>query len=217
MLSGQQIASYRSSGYLLVDRVFDDGEVAELRRVTDSFVEASRSVSASNAVYDLDPAHRPERPIIRRIKNPQDRHRVYGAALGSERLLDLVACLIGPDIRFDHGKLNFKPPAGRGAVEWHQDWAYYPHTNDDILAVGILLEDCGPESGPLMVVPGSHLGPVYDHHHDGVFIGALNPDDLGAARGSARRRRSESTRCESDRSPDSSFRRSALSSDDAAR
>jgi ectoine hydroxylase-related dioxygenase (phytanoyl-CoA dioxygenase family) len=36
-----------------------------------------------------------------------------------------------------------------------------------------------------MAIPGSHLGPVYDHHHEGVFIGALNPDDLGEARKSA--------------------------------
>jgi len=27
------------------------------------------------------------------------------------------------------------------AVEWHQDWAFYPHTNADLLAVGIMLDD----------------------------------------------------------------------------
>jgi phytanoyl-CoA hydroxylase len=26
------------------------------------------------------------------------------------------------------------------------------------------------------VVPGSHRGPVLDHHHDGVFAGAVPPD-----------------------------------------
>jgi hypothetical protein len=136
MLGDEEIGFYREAGYLVVEGVFDEAEVAELRRVTGDFVEASRSVSASNEVYDLDPAHSPERPIVRRIKNPQDRHPAQGAALACERLLDLVAGLIDPDIRLDHGKLNFKPPAGRGAVEWHQDWAFYPHTNDDILAAG---------------------------------------------------------------------------------
>ena len=72
-------------------------------------------------------------------------------------------------------KLNTKFEKGGSAVEWHQDWAFYPHTNDDIVEVGIFLDDCGEENGPLMAVPGSHKGPLDDHHHQGVFIGAVDP------------------------------------------
>ena len=32
-------------------------------------------------------------------------------------------------------------------VEWHQDWAFYPHTNDDILAIGVMLDDMTLENG----------------------------------------------------------------------
>src|SRR5439155_1663985 len=60
-------------------------------------------------------------------------------------------------------------------VEWHQDWAFYPHTNDDLLAVGVMLDDCRLENGPLLVVPGSHRGPVWDHHAGGSFCGAVDP------------------------------------------
>ena len=67
--------------------------------------------------------------------------------------------------------------AGYGSpVEWHQDWAFYPHTNDDVLATGIYLDDCDMDNGPLMVIPGSHHGPTYDHHADGRFCGAMSPD-----------------------------------------
>ena len=66
--------------------------------------------------------------------------------------------------------------AGYGSpVEWHQDWAFYPHTNDDVLATGIYLDDCDLANGPLMVVPGSHHGPTHDHHADGRFCGAFDP------------------------------------------
>ena len=83
--------------------------------------------------------------------------------------------LWGPDIRFDTAKLNMKS-AGFGApVEWHQDWAFYPHTNDDLAAVGVMFDDMELENGPLMIVPGSHRGPVFDHHADGVFCGAMDP------------------------------------------
>ena len=31
-----------------------------------------------------------------------------------------------------------------------------------------------------MVLPGSHRGPLYNHHQDGVFVGAIPPEALGA-------------------------------------
>src|SRR6516165_1968771 len=67
--------------------------------------------------------------------------------------------------------------AGYGApVEWHQDWAFYPHTNDDLAAVGIMLDDMTMENGPMLILPGSHQGAVYDHYgSDGRFCGAMDP------------------------------------------
>jgi phytanoyl-CoA hydroxylase len=85
--------------------------------------------------------------------------------------------LWGPDIRFDAAKLNMKC-AGFGApVEWHQDWAFYPHTNDDLAAVGVMFDDMAMENGPLMIIPGSHRGPIHDHHANGIFCGAMDPDN----------------------------------------
>ena len=65
------------------------------------------------------------------------------------------------------------------AVEWHQDWAFYPQTNDDVLAIGVLIDDLKPENGPLMVFPGTHKGPTFDHHNDGMFAGALDLAENG--------------------------------------
>jgi hypothetical protein len=79
-------------------------------------------------------------------------------------------------VRLYGSKLNIKAPEYGSPVEWHQDWAFYPHTNDDVLAVGVMLDDMRLENGPLMVMPGSHKGPTYDHHADGVFCGAIDAD-----------------------------------------
>ena len=38
-----------------------------------------------------------------------------------------------------------------------------------------MFDDMAMENGPLMIVPGSHKGPTYDHHTDGVFCGAMDP------------------------------------------
>jgi len=52
-------------------------------------------------------------------------------------LLDIVAQLIGPGIYYNGDKLNMKIAGVGSPVEWHQDWAFYPCTNDDLLAVGV--------------------------------------------------------------------------------
>jgi phytanoyl-CoA hydroxylase len=62
-------------------------------------------------------------------------------------------------------------------LQWHQDWAFYPHTNDDILAVGLAIDDTTIKNGATQFIPGSHLGPTLDHHlpeeHGGFFCGGV--------------------------------------------
>jgi phytanoyl-CoA hydroxylase len=185
MLTEDQVAFYRENGYLMVPNVFSAAELAELNRVTDDYVEASRRVSASDAVFDVGPGHAADAPKLRRIKDPVTQDPAYTAAMKQPRLIAILQQLLGPGIRFDHSKLNIKPVGGGAAIDWHQDWAFYPHTNDDLLAVGVFLGDVGPESGPLQVIPGSHRGPVLDHHDDGLFCGAIQDRDMDAYRDKA--------------------------------
>jgi phytanoyl-CoA hydroxylase len=175
MLSDAQIAAYRRDGVIVVPDVFAPGEIDALRRATDAFVNGARSVSANDDIYDLEPSHGAAEPRVRRIKAPHLHHPDYARAARHPGIVAVLADLWGT-VRFDTGKLNMKS-AGYGApVEWHQDWAFYPHTNDDLAAVGIMLDDCTLENGPMMVIPGSHRGPVYDHHGpDDRFCGAIDP------------------------------------------
>ena len=77
-------------------------------------------------------------------------------------------------------KLNMKSAEFGSPVEWHQDWAFYPHTNDDLLAVGIAIDAMTSENGCLLAIPGSHRGRVYNHHQDGHFAGAVTEADFNA-------------------------------------
>lgn len=173
MLTQEQIAFYREQGYLGVENVLSQREIDDLRRVTDAFVEKSRGVVEHTEVFDLEPGHTPENPKLRRLKSPIEQHEVYRNALHHEKILDVVSQLIGYGLRCNGNKLNMKQPGYGSPVEWHQDWAFYPHTNDDLLAVGVVLDDMTEDNGPLLVIPGSHEGPVYDHHLDGHFCGAV--------------------------------------------
>ena len=173
MLTAEQIKGYKRRGYVVARGVFNQKEIEELRRVSDEFVERSRSAADHTEFFDLEPGHTADRPRLRRLKNPVRAHPVFDAALRHERLLDIVEQLIGPGVRFNGDKLNMKSGGYGSPVEWHQDWAFYPHTNDDLLAAGVALDDMTLENGCLLMVPGSHKGLVYDHHQDGVFIGAV--------------------------------------------
>ncbi len=175
MLTAAQVAEYNEVGAIVVPNVLTDQEVAHLRAVTDGFVDRARGLTGHNEIYDLEDSHSAENPRVRRIKAAHLHDPAYGALTMHPKILAVLKDLWGPDIRFDSAKLNLKC-AGFGApVEWHQDWAFYPHTNDDLAAVGVMFDDMAMENGPLMIMPGSHRGPIYDHHADGVFCGAMDP------------------------------------------
>jgi ectoine hydroxylase-related dioxygenase (phytanoyl-CoA dioxygenase family) len=177
-LSSAQIDSYREQGYLMLPSVLDAATVAEMREVIAGLLAGARGLERHTDVYDLEDSHRPEAPRVRRIKAPHTHTPFFDRLVRSAAVLEPVRQLIGPSVRLQNSKLNLKSAGYGAAVEWHQDWAFYPHTNDDILAIGILVNDVDEENGPLMVVPGSHRGPLFDHHNEGLFCGAI---DLAAA------------------------------------
>src|SRR5437588_8407319 len=178
-LTEEQIAAYHADGYLVLPRVIDVAEVQALRRVTDAFVERSRRLSRGDGVFDLDPRHTAEAPVLRRIKNPADHDPLYRWVAFESPIPDIVAELIGPALRFNHSKLNLKSSRIGAPVEFHQDAAFYPHSNDDVLAVGLLLDDATAENGAMAVLPGSHRGPIHTHFDaQGRFTGGLRSEDV---------------------------------------
>ena len=178
MLTQEQRNFYDENGYLGVEAVLTEEEIAALQRVTDEFVEKSREVTEHTDIFDLEPGHTVANPRVRRIKNPCLYHTVYDQTLRHPKILDIVAELIGPGIRYNGHKLNMKYPEFGSPVEWHQDWAFYPHTNDDLLAVGVVIDDMTVENGALMILPGSHKGATLNHHQNGAFVGAVTDSDF---------------------------------------
>jgi ectoine hydroxylase-related dioxygenase (phytanoyl-CoA dioxygenase family) len=179
-LSKQQIEQYFELGYVVVEGVLSPAKLARLRAETETIIADGGKVSENNSVYDLEDSHSPSNPRVRRIKEPHKHFPYFWDLFCDSDITEILVPLLGEDIRVYGAKMNMKS-AGYGApVEWHQDWTFYPHTNDDVLATGMLLDDCDESNGPLMIVPGSHKGPVYDHHDpDGYFCGAFHPADQG--------------------------------------
>lgn len=180
MISKQQIEQYHEQGSIIVPGVLDEFARKRMQSVLAGLVEDSRKVSTHDDVYDLEPNHTSDEPRVRRIKKPHLVDPVFAEFMRSSKLISILQALLGDSVRLHGSKLNLKAPHFGSPVEWHQDWAFYPHTNDDLLAVGVMLDDTTVENGAMYVIPGTHTGPIYDHHGpDGYFCGAIDPESCG--------------------------------------
>lgn len=179
MLTAQEVGHYREQGYLVMKDVLSSDELAAAQEAMAELLEGARSVSAHTALYDLEDTHSPAEPRVRRLKLPHRHHPHFWELIRSEKLLALMRPLLGQSLRLQTSKLNLKSAGYGAAVEWHQDWAFYPYTNDDVLALGVLLDDFTAENGAMMVLPGTHKGPIHDHRADGRFCGAMDVEACG--------------------------------------
>ena len=179
ILTPDQKTQYETDGYLVLENQVPMPIIEAIRAEIARFEGIAAGMEASDDKLDLEDSHTPADPRLRRIKLPHTQSDVMRDLMLSDHILAPARDLVGPDLRLHTTKLNVKKAGYGAAVEWHQDYAFYPHTNDDILAIGVLIDDMAEENGPLQVFPGSHRGPVHDHHVDGVFAGAILPEAVG--------------------------------------
>ena len=186
-LTEAQVQQFGEQGFLLVEDAVTAEQLAALQRDFDQWVEQSREQTAAYGEtvngrprFDLEASHSRDAPKLRRVNAPVEVSDAHYEVMADSRMTDCVADLIGPNVKFHHSKINAKLPGGSTAVKWHQDFPFTPHSNDDVVTALLMVDDVTLENGPLEVLPGSHLGPLHELWHDGVFTGAID-DDVAAA------------------------------------
>ncbi len=177
-LTQEEVDRYNRDGYLVIENAVPQARLQEVIAETERMCDVAYTITSGTAMLDVDPSHTPEKPRIRRIKSHHEHSDFFAEFVAEPLIMDLLEPLMPSGIRVHNTKINMKSAEVGESVEWHQDWAFYPHTNDDVLAIGIYLDDCTEENGPMFVVPGSHKGPTYDHHEQGYFCGAIDPDKI---------------------------------------
>ncbi|MCH9269066.1 phytanoyl-CoA dioxygenase family protein [Pantoea ananatis] len=183
MIEQWQVDQYHQQGFLVVEHVLTSEEIAALQHDFDQWVEESRSQSApwgntqdGRSRFDIESDHSADHPSLRRVSSPNDISAAYRHAALQSRMAQIAGQLIGGSgARYHHSKINSKLPHTATKVEWHQDFLFTPHSNDDIVTALLMVSEVTPENGPLNVVPGSHRGPLYSHWQDGRFTGAVEP------------------------------------------
>ena len=172
VLTQKQREFYVENGYVTVEGAISPEWLDRLRAVNAEMIEKGRAVERSNDVYILEDGHSFETPRLRRITNPVTHHPVYWEFASESASADVAADVVGPDVKFYHSKLNFKWAKGGQDFKWHQDVQAWPHTNYSPVTIGLYIDDCDMEQGPLIVARGSHNGPLhsmYDAHGNWVL------------------------------------------------
>ena len=168
-LNKRELNFYKKYGYLVKPKLIDKKTINEINNKI-KFLKSNKKYNKYFEYLTIK-----GKKYCVRLKDPHKIDIVFTKLLKNKKIISILTELLNGTVRFHHSKLNFKPPSSKaGIVDWHQDWAFYPHTNDDLIAIGIYLEDCYEKNGPLKVIPCSHKLKIFNHHQNGYFVGKIN-------------------------------------------
>lgn len=178
-LSQSLIDSFHRDGTIVADDAVTPMQLAALRAAFDAWWEESRrheknygEMIDGRPRFDLQiPGHSRATPLLRRVNSPTEISEAYLDVVTGSRIPDMVADLIGPNVKFHHSKINAKLPGANTEVKWHQDFPFTPHSNDDLVTALLALDDVDETNGPLIAALGSHRDGLAEIWHDGTFTG----------------------------------------------
>lgn len=172
-LSAEQIEQYRTECYVVEESLFTEQEMQRVRDTVNELTDQAIASGEIEGIVELEPEPVDGRRVARRVLNPFQQHEVFRELATDERLMGRAQSLIGSDFGLHHSKLNMKPAKVGSVVEWHQDLAYFPHTNDDLITTLIYIDDATEENGCLQILPRHHTH-YFDHRMpDGTFAGMI--------------------------------------------
>jgi ectoine hydroxylase-related dioxygenase (phytanoyl-CoA dioxygenase family) len=187
-LSLDLITAFHRDGTIVADDAVTPAQLAALRAEFDAWWEESRSHDKNYGEmidgrprFDLQlPGHTREAPLLRRVNSPTEISASYLDVVTNSRTPDMVADLIGPNVKFHHSKINAKLPGANTEVKWHQDFPFTPHSNDDLVTALLALDDVDETNGPLIAALGSHKNGLAGLWHNGAFTGVAGDAESSA-------------------------------------
>jgi len=164
-LSAEQIATYRTEGFVALPDVLTPAELAAVRA---DLADALRA----NAGLDRTGRSDYDRIFIQKVNLWRD-HAGLRRLVCSPRLAAIARRLAGvAGIRLWHDHALIKPCVESRASPWHQDLPYWPMREAGALSCWLALDDVDERNGCMHFVPGSHAWGRLEP------INLANPQDL---------------------------------------
>ena len=159
---------YDSQGFLVVEDVFEQTDLVQMRELIDRIVQnpdsAPDGVQISRegdtvADKNSDAAQHTDIRGIAFMARFDPRFQSFAR---NPKLLELVRGLIGPRVKVFRDQMLLKPPGGQ-AKPLHQDQSYFRvQPENDLVTAWIALDDATPENGCMCYVPGSHRYGIFE-------------------------------------------------------
>ena len=169
---------YQEHGYVVIPDLLGEADTLALRALTDRLMDSAIDDDANRAIFDFEDVREGaenERPTIQRMKKPHRVDPFYFELAKHPAVLGVVRRLIGDAVRLNHSKINVKAARVGSSLEWHQDWAFAPHTNMSTCVASVMIDDAFVENGAMQVLDSSHRGPLRQHHDSQArFVGAID-------------------------------------------
>ena len=166
VMPGDQRDEFFANGSIVLQGLIDKQWLHHLRQAMAEIIEKSRQITENDPAYVLEDGHCAKSPALRRLNNPVCQHPDFWRFTSESAMVKVAADLCGPDVKFYHSKLNFKWPRVGQKFDWHQDIQAWPHTDYSPISIGLYLEDCDVDQGPLLAINGSHRGPLYSMYDE---------------------------------------------------
>ena len=163
-LTDEQIAFFRSEGYLAVDQVTTPEDVAFIRELYDDLFARQAGREAGDQ-FDLAGADEDGKTAaLPQILNPARHAPALNDSLLLKNVQTIAKQLLGPDAKAGFAHAIFKPPHHGAETPWHQDAAYWdPTTISSNLSFWVPLQPATPENGCMHFVPRSDQFDVVEH------------------------------------------------------
>lgn len=163
--SDDLVERFAREGYAIVRGFFSPAEVAEIAAATDQLREEGerhgRSFRHGNLFYNVAPGE--AGPLVRMVQWPSYHQPVMNAARLDRRFAELLAPLIGDDLKQIINQVHWKAPGSLGDFAWHQDSRFrkpesvYRNLGTSYVQTGLAIDPHTPESGCMRMIPRSHL------------------------------------------------------------
>jgi hypothetical protein len=168
MLSPDELVTWDSQGYLIMDKLFTLEQLDTLDKVhrTCWWGKFERAFVLNRTTN----VHKPMRDVTEFERNS---HHLKINDLFFESS-ELRHCALNPDLRAVLTEALREPPVLAGSISMtygseqddHVDYPFYSPTKDNVIAVWVALEQAVQTAGPFAFYPGSHLIPEYTYYSD---------------------------------------------------
>ena len=164
-LTPEQIDFYRREGYLALDAITTQEEVAWLRDIYDRLF-SSRAGREEGNQFDLAGTDEEgKEAALPQILNPSKYAPELKEGLFRVNALHIAEQLFGPDVKFQGEHAIFKPAKIGAPTPWHQDEAYWnPAMQYDSFSLWMPLQPATLENGCMQFVPRSQTLEILPHH-----------------------------------------------------